>query len=134
MGGIRGYNHEIPAGTSDASRQTSNRCNSYSNHIGEVYPTQWSSGADCGQINMQYISPGLSCRATEIVPLIDISDVYNVSMGMDPQEFIIRRNRHGATTYFASKHRELIVKVCVMELLSRCDSLSFRVFDLPKDA
>jgi hypothetical protein len=52
----------------------------------------------------------LSCKATEIIPLADISDIYNVSTGIE-HEFIIRRTRHGVTVYFSSSSRETIVKV-----------------------
>ncbi|KAF7302288.1 Ras-GAP domain-containing protein [Mycena indigotica] len=59
----------------------------------------------------QPISPGLTCKATEIIPLSDVSDVYNVSsIGQDTQEFIIRRSQQGATVYFSSASREAIVK------------------------
>lgn len=60
-------------------------------------------------IKTQPISPGLSCKATEIIPLADISDIYNVSTGIE-HEFIIRRTRHGVTVYFSSPSREAIVK------------------------
>lgn len=63
------------------------------------------------QVKTQPISPGLSCKATEIIPLADISDIYNVSTGIE-HEFIIRRTRHGVTVYFSSPSRETIVKVC----------------------
>ncbi|KAI8982739.1 hypothetical protein BD414DRAFT_515918 [Trametes punicea] len=56
------------------------------------------------------ISNLLSCKATEIVPLSDINDVYNVSTGHDTHEFIIRRVRQGMTLYFSSLHRDAIVK------------------------
>ena len=52
-----------------------------------------------------------SCRATEIVSLADISDVYNVATGHDANEFIIRKIRHGTTLYFTSATRDTIVKV-----------------------
>ncbi|KAL4251095.1 Ras-GAP domain-containing protein [Abortiporus biennis] len=55
-------------------------------------------------------SSGQACRATEIVPLVDISDVYNVQTGQDPNEFIIRKVRHGSTLYFTAPQRDLIVK------------------------
>ncbi|KAF7329572.1 Ras-GAP domain-containing protein [Mycena kentingensis (nom. inval.)] len=62
-------------------------------------------------VRAQPISPGLSCKATEIIPLSDVSDVYNVSsIGQDVQEFIIRRTQQGATVYFSSPSREVIVK------------------------
>jgi hypothetical protein len=49
--------------------------------------------------------------------LSDISDVYNVSTGQDPNEFIIRRIRHGVTLYFSSPLRDTIVKVSRPTLL-----------------
>ncbi|KAF8638594.1 hypothetical protein AX17_002135 [Amanita inopinata Kibby_2008] len=56
------------------------------------------------------ISPGLLCNSTEIIPLTDVSDIYNVSTGQDLNEFIIRRSRQGITMYFASPDRDIIVK------------------------
>lgn len=53
----------------------------------------------------------MTCKATEIIPLREITDVYNVSTGNDPHEFIVRRSRQGVTLYFSSPDRELIVKV-----------------------
>ncbi|KAG6849386.1 hypothetical protein H0H93_008893 [Arthromyces matolae] len=51
------------------------------------------------------------CVATDqIIPLADISDIYNVATGIDPSEFIIRRSRGGVTEYFASPARDQIVK------------------------
>lgn len=58
------------------------------------------------------ISPSLSCKCTEIIPLADISDAYNVSTGLDPHEFIIRLSRQNSTSYFSSQSRDAIVKVC----------------------
>ncbi|KAH8096624.1 hypothetical protein BXZ70DRAFT_945419 [Cristinia sonorae] len=55
-------------------------------------------------------SSTLACRATEIILLSDISDVYNVSTGHDPHEFIIRKIRQGSTLYFTSPLRDTIVK------------------------
>jgi len=52
-----------------------------------------------------------TCKLTEIVSLADISDVYNVSTGQDPDEFIIRKIRHGITLYFSSPMRDAIIKV-----------------------
>ncbi|TFK43927.1 hypothetical protein BDQ12DRAFT_702865 [Crucibulum laeve] len=60
-------------------------------------------------VKKQPISPGLSCKSTEIIPLADVSDVYNVSTGNEVHEFIIRR-RQGVTIYFTSPAREIIVK------------------------
>ena len=56
------------------------------------------------------ISPGLSFKSTDLIPLNDVSDVYNVSTGQEQHEFIIRR-RQGVTVYFLSPSREAIVKV-----------------------
>ncbi|CAK5277391.1 unnamed protein product [Mycena citricolor] len=66
-------------------------------------------------VRAQPISPRLSCSATEIIPLADVSDVYNVSSTpgsgtQDVNEFIIRRLQAGNTLYFASPSREAIVK------------------------
>ncbi|KAJ7458402.1 hypothetical protein B0H11DRAFT_187286 [Mycena galericulata] len=62
-------------------------------------------------VRAQPISPGLSCKSTEIIPLADVSDVYNVSsIGQDAHEFIIRRAQQGTTVYFSSPSREAIVK------------------------
>ena len=55
-----------------------------------------------------------SCTSTEIITLTDVSDVYNVSTGHDPYEFIIRRSRQGITLYFSSPEREAIIKVRVI--------------------
>ena len=63
------------------------------------------------QVGKTSISPGLLCNSTEIIPLIDVSDVYNVSTGQDLNEFIIRRSRQPMTMYFASPARDGIVKV-----------------------
>ncbi|KAJ6515229.1 hypothetical protein C8R45DRAFT_1049017 [Mycena sanguinolenta] len=60
-------------------------------------------------VRAQTISPGLSCKSTEIIPLADVSDVYNVSsIGQDAHEFIIRRAQQGTTVYFSSPSREAI--------------------------
>ncbi|KAJ7620066.1 hypothetical protein FB45DRAFT_146957 [Roridomyces roridus] len=62
-------------------------------------------------VRAQTISPGLSCKSTEIISLMDVSDVYNVSsIGQDAHEFIIRRAQQGTTVYFSSPSREAIVK------------------------
>ena len=45
--------------------------------------------------------------------MADISDVYNVSTGQDPDEFIIRKIRHGITLYFSSPMRDSIIRVGV---------------------
>lgn len=62
------------------------------------------------QVKSLPISPGLSCKSTELIPLTDVSDIYNVSTGQELNEFIIRR-RQGVTVYFSSPSREFIVKV-----------------------
>lgn len=69
------------------------------------------------------ISNALSCRATEIIPLADISDVYNIATGRDANEFIIRKIRHGTTLYFTSQARDAIVKVGYLTV-SRCALIS----------
>lgn len=53
----------------------------------------------------------MSCKATDIISLTDINDVYNVSTGHETHEFIIRKTRHGTTMYFSSLARDSIVKV-----------------------
>lgn len=57
------------------------------------------------------MSHNISCRSTEILHLSDISDVYSVSTGHEPHEFIIRQTRQGVTLYFSSPQRDAIVKV-----------------------
>ncbi|KAG0709913.1 hypothetical protein DFH29DRAFT_1012634 [Suillus ampliporus] len=61
-------------------------------------------------IRAAVISPNLSCKSTEIISLADVSDAYNVSTGLDPYEFIIRRSKQGVTSYFSSPQRDSIVK------------------------
>ncbi|KAG1752509.1 uncharacterized protein EDB91DRAFT_1102988 [Suillus paluster] len=61
-------------------------------------------------IRAAVISPNLSCKSTEIISLADVSDAYNVSTGLDPYEFIIRRSKQGVTSYFSSPQRDGIVK------------------------
>ncbi|EIW76207.1 hypothetical protein CONPUDRAFT_64047 [Coniophora puteana RWD-64-598 SS2] len=56
------------------------------------------------------ISTALTCKSTEVIPVSEISDTYNVSTGQDPFEFIIRRGKQGATSYFSSPSRDLVVK------------------------
>lgn len=53
----------------------------------------------------------LGCKSVEIIPFSEISDVYNVSTGHDPSEFIIRKSRQSNTLYFSSSARDQIVKV-----------------------
>ena len=71
----------------------------------------WSSTNYSEQLKATLVSNTLSCRATEIISLADISDVYNVSTGHEANEFIIRKIRHGSTLYFTSIDRDEIVKV-----------------------
>ena len=52
----------------------------------------------------------MSCKSTELIPLADVSDIYNVSTGQENNEFIIRR-RQGVTVYFSSPSRVHVVKV-----------------------
>ncbi|KAG2060194.1 hypothetical protein BDR06DRAFT_948277 [Suillus hirtellus] len=61
-------------------------------------------------IRAAVISPNLNCKSTEIISLADVSDAYNVSTGLDPYEFIIRRSKQGVTSYFSSPQRDNIVK------------------------
>ena len=63
------------------------------------------------QVIPQSVATLSTCKLTEIVSLADISDVYNVSTGQDPDEFIIRKIRHGITLYFSSPARDAIIKV-----------------------
>ena len=70
------------------------------------------------QMKATSISNALSCRATEIIPLADISDVYNIATGRDANEFIIRKIRHGTTLYFTSQARDSIVKVSRLVVLT----------------
>ncbi|KAI0265102.1 hypothetical protein BC834DRAFT_880157 [Gloeopeniophorella convolvens] len=58
----------------------------------------------------QQISAQLGCKSVEIIPLSEVSDVYNVSTGHDPSEFIIRKSRQLNTLYFSSSARDQIVK------------------------
>ena len=53
----------------------------------------------------------LGCKSVEIISFSEISDVYNVSTGHDPSEFIIRKSRQSNTLYFSSSARDQIVKV-----------------------
>ncbi|KAG9015978.1 Ras GTPase activating protein ira2 [Tulasnella sp. 427] len=50
------------------------------------------------------------CKLTEIIALVDIDDIYNVSTGHEVNEFVIRRTRAGGTMYFSSPSRDAIVK------------------------
>ena len=64
------------------------------------------------KVKAQNVYAQFSCRTTEIIPFVDIGDIYNVATGRDANEFIIRRNRNGGTLYFSSPDRDHIVKVC----------------------
>lgn len=67
---------------------------------------------DYVQVRAQTISTTLTCRATEVIPMADVGDVYNVLTGQEVMnEFIIRRNRSSSTIYLTSPAREVIVKV-----------------------
>lgn len=72
-------------------------------------------------VKAQPLSPALACKATEIIYLKDVNDIYNVSTGQDPYEFIIRRIRQGVTLYFSSSMRETIVKVSLDQICSLLD-------------
>ncbi|KIL70462.1 hypothetical protein M378DRAFT_1044573 [Amanita muscaria Koide BX008] len=61
-------------------------------------------------ISKTAVSQGVLSNTTEVIPLTDISDIYNVSTGQDLNEFIIRRSRQAITMYFASPDRDVIVK------------------------
>ncbi|TDL29911.1 hypothetical protein BD410DRAFT_780416, partial [Rickenella mellea] len=61
-------------------------------------------------VKAQVIFPNLAGKITEIVPLSDVDDIYNVTTGRDANEFIVRRSRNGGTLYFASPEREQIIK------------------------
>ncbi|KAK2465915.1 hypothetical protein APHAL10511_001556 [Amanita phalloides] len=74
------------------------------------------------------ISPGLLCNSTEIIPLMDVSDVYNVSTGQDLNEFIIRRSRQALTMYFASSARDAVVKT-IRSTKGRLKESQFRSSD-----
>lgn len=63
----------------------------------------------------------MSCKSTELIPLTDVSDIYNVSTGQETNEFIIRR-RQGITVYFSSPSREQIVKVIGISFLIVTDA------------
>jgi len=86
-------------------------------------------GLNCSQVKSLPISPALSCKSTELIPLTDVSDIYNVSTGQELNEFIIRR-RQGVTVYFSSPTRELIVKVVADPFTQTFRLCIFRPFDL----
>jgi hypothetical protein len=68
------------------------------------------------QLKAQTVSPHLSCKTVDIVDLADVSDVYNVQVGAESHEFIIRQ-RQGMTIYFNSVERDAIVKVHLFHVL-----------------
>ena len=88
------------------------------------------------QMKTTNISNSIACRATEIIALADISDVYNVSTGHDANEFIIRKIRHGTTLYFTSLDRDNIVKVgnrsVKFFVYTHCDVTIHRQFGKPR--
>ncbi|KAL1727572.1 hypothetical protein EV714DRAFT_253754 [Schizophyllum commune] len=51
-----------------------------------------------------------ACKCTDIMRLTDISDVYNVAMGTEQHEFIMRKGKQGVTMYFSSQQRDAIIK------------------------
>lgn len=53
----------------------------------------------------------ISSKAVDIISMSDVGDIYNISVGRDANEFIIRRSRNGGALYFSSPDRERIVKV-----------------------
>ena len=61
------------------------------------------------QLKIFSISPLLSMRNVEIVPLSDVTDSYNLNKGSEQHEFVVRR-REG-NMFFTSIHREAINKV-----------------------
>ncbi|KIY51663.1 hypothetical protein FISHEDRAFT_36865 [Fistulina hepatica ATCC 64428] len=56
------------------------------------------------------ISTTLAYKSVDIIPFNDVADVYNVSTGIESNEFIVRRRRHAVTNYFNSISRDLVVK------------------------
>ncbi|KAL4081516.1 hypothetical protein V8B97DRAFT_1923406 [Scleroderma yunnanense] len=83
-------------------------------------------------IRAAVISPSLSCKCTEIIPLADVSDAYNVSTGLDPHEFIIRLSRQNSTSYFSSQSRDAIVKAIRAAKSQLRDSHSFSTERFPR--
>ncbi|KAK0461601.1 uncharacterized protein EV420DRAFT_1526161 [Desarmillaria tabescens] len=53
--------------------------------------------------------PGLATRATDIIPMAEVSDSY-VTSTRESHEFIIRRNRNASTIYLSSDSYDEIVK------------------------
>ncbi|KAL1741753.1 hypothetical protein HDZ31DRAFT_84616 [Schizophyllum fasciatum] len=51
-----------------------------------------------------------ACKCTDIMHLTDISDVYNVTMGNEQHEFIMRKGKQGVTMYLSSANRDAIIK------------------------
>jgi neurofibromin 1 len=83
-------------------------------------------------IRAAVISPNLNCKSTEIISLADVSDVYNVSTGLDPYEFIIRRSKQGVTSYFSSPQRDSIVKSIRTAKSQLRDTRYFRMDRFPR--
>ncbi|KAG1755407.1 hypothetical protein EDB19DRAFT_1661084 [Suillus lakei] len=83
-------------------------------------------------IRAAVISPNLNCKSTEIVSLADVSDAYNVSTGIDPYEFIIRRSKQGVTSYFSSPQRDSIVKSIRAAKSQLRDTRYFRMDRFPR--
>ena len=61
-------------------------------------------------------NPRLSCKSTDLIPLTDVSDVYNVSTGQELREFIICLWQ----VYFSSHSREVNVKVRESQIQTFC--------------
>ncbi|KAG2156346.1 hypothetical protein DEU56DRAFT_231415 [Suillus clintonianus] len=83
-------------------------------------------------IRAAVISPNLNCKSTEIISLADVSDAYNVSTGLDPYEFIIRRSKQGVTSYFSSPQRDSIVKSIRAAKSQMRDTRLFRMDRFPR--
>jgi len=87
------------------------------------------------QRQRQPVAPGLACRNVEIIILADIGDIYNIFTGQDMDEFIVRR-RQGHTSYFFSRLRDPIVKVClfVWPFLNLKPCFSCRQYGMQKES
>ncbi|KAF4620069.1 hypothetical protein D9613_004830 [Agrocybe pediades] len=55
------------------------------------------------------VSPGISCKSTELILVSDLTDCYNISTATEQDQFIIRL-RNGQTFYFKTVAREPAVK------------------------
>ncbi|KAK0207040.1 hypothetical protein DFS33DRAFT_1318594 [Desarmillaria ectypa] len=53
--------------------------------------------------------PGFATRATDIIPIAEVSDSY-ITSSRESHEFIIRRNRNASTIYLSSESYDEIVK------------------------